>query len=56
LFAQALSKMVGVDGTLACTLRVAMLTGWAPAPSQPVALKPGSGKVSLATLFGDEPG
>lgn len=54
LFARALAGMTGPDGTLACTLRVAMLTGWAPAPSQPVPLKPGSGQVSLATLFGTE--
>ena len=54
LFAQALSEMTGPDGMLACTLRVAMLTGWAPAPSQPVALKPGSAQISLTSLFGPD--
>jgi len=55
LFPAALARMVGEDGTLASRLRVAMLTGWAPAPSQPKPLKPGSAKISLAQLLGDEP-
>ena len=54
LFAHALAGMIAADGTLSTQLRVAMLTGWAPAPSQPQPLKPGSGQVSLAKLLGDE--
>ena len=53
LFPRALAAMTAPDGTLSCTLRVAMLTGWAPAPSQPVPLKPGSGQISLTSLFED---
>ena len=41
------------DGRSIARLRLAMLTGWAPAASQPRALQPGSGEVSLTHLFGD---
>ena len=34
-------------------LRMAMLTGWAPAPSQPRPLKPGQFTTNLTELFGD---
>ncbi len=34
-------------------LRMAMLTGWAPAPSQPKPLKPGQFTTNLTELFGD---
>lgn len=53
LLPMTLASLVGPDGMVCCTLRVAMLTGWAPAPSQPVALKPGSAQVSFADVFGD---
>ncbi|MEM9179986.1 MAG: methyltransferase domain-containing protein [Pseudomonadota bacterium] len=36
------------DGRVRATFEVIWLSGWAPAPGQPVALKPGSGKFSLA--------
>jgi SAM-dependent methyltransferase len=47
LFPQALADMQAEDGSITCTLRIAMLTGWAPGPGQPQALKPGSAQVSL---------
>lgn len=37
------------------TLRMAVMTGWAPAPSQPRALKPGSAQISLASVLTSEP-
>lgn len=36
------------DGRVRATFEIIWLSGWAPAPGQPVALKPGSGKFSLA--------
>ncbi len=53
LFANALGRMANADGEIGCTLRVAMLTGWAPAPSQPQPLKPGSAQVSLRDVLGN---
>lgn len=38
----------GADGLAREKFAIIMLTGWAPAPSQPKPLAPGSGKVSLA--------
>lgn len=35
------------DGRIPATFQVIYLTGWAPAPDQPKALQPGSGKTSL---------
>lgn len=52
LFAAALAQLPQQDGRTEAVLRMAMLTGWAPAPSQPVPLQRGTGQVSLATLFG----
>jgi hypothetical protein len=40
------------DGRAVAELRLAMMTGWAPAASQPRPLKPGTGQISLANLFG----
>lgn len=48
LFPAALARLPVVDGRTTVTLRVAMLTGWAPAASQPQPLKPGSARHSLA--------
>lgn len=48
LLPAALSNMTAADGTLSTTLRLAMLTGWAPAASQPKPLRPGSAQISLA--------
>jgi SAM-dependent methyltransferase len=47
LFAEALSQLADADGSTPITLRLAMLTGWAPAPSQPQPLQPGSARMSL---------
>ena len=41
-------------GRVAARLRLAMLTGWAPAASQPKPLRPGSGEISLTRVFGEE--
>jgi len=40
------------DGRIPATFEVIYLTGWAPHPSQPQALKPGSGAERLATALG----
>ncbi len=57
LFGSALGRIVPRDGRIPATLRLAMLTGWAPAPSQPQPLRPGSARHSLAAaLGGNEPG
>jgi hypothetical protein len=36
------------DGRIRATFEIVFLSGWAPAPSQPKPLKPGSATVSLA--------
>ncbi len=48
LFAHALAHLPQRDGRYPATLRLAMLTGWAPGPGQPKPLKPGSATASLA--------
>jgi SAM-dependent methyltransferase len=48
LFPMALAGLPGTGGRHEVTLRLAMLTGWAPAPTQPKPLPRGSGRVSLA--------
>ena len=48
LFASALAALPRQDGCAAATLRLAMLTGWAPGAGQPQAAPRGSGTVSLA--------
>ena len=48
LLAAALARLpVEADGRIALTLRLAMMTGWAPSPDQPKPLKPGQFSVSL---------
>jgi NADH dehydrogenase [ubiquinone] 1 alpha subcomplex assembly factor 5 len=54
LFASALALLPAQDGRIAATLRLAMLTGWAPAPSQPKPAARGSGQVSLAQVLKDD--
>jgi SAM-dependent methyltransferase len=54
LFPLALSRLPQQDGRSRATLRLAMMTGWAPAPSQPRPLARGSGKVSLTEIFKEE--
>jgi NADH dehydrogenase [ubiquinone] 1 alpha subcomplex assembly factor 5 len=55
LFAAALGRLERSDGRIRATLRLAMLTGWAPAPSQPQPLARGSAKISLAQALGEDP-
>jgi NADH dehydrogenase [ubiquinone] 1 alpha subcomplex assembly factor 5 len=54
LFPTALALLPERDGRVAATLRMAMLTGWAPAPSQPKPAARGSGQVSLAEVLKDD--
>ena len=51
LFPAALAALPTQDGRAKATLRLAMLTGWAPAPSQPKPLARGSATVSLADVL-----
>ena len=55
LIPAALAALPIRDGRLEATLRLACMTGWAPAPTQPRPLQPGSGQVSLAAVLGTEP-
>jgi len=48
LFAHALASLPQQDGRTVATLRLAIMTGWAPGPGQPQPLQPGSAKTSLA--------
>ncbi len=48
LFAHALASMPQQDGRTVATLRLAIMTGWAPGPDQPQPLQPGTAKHSLA--------
>ncbi len=52
LFPAALAGLPERDGRHEVVLRLAMLTGWAPAESQPKPLKPGTGQISLTEIFG----
>ena len=51
LFPTALAALPTEAGRHPATLRLAMLTGWAPAASQPQPLARGSGQVSLAEVL-----
>ena len=53
LFPAALAALPVEDGRHPATLRLAMLTGWAPSPTQPRPLPRGSGQVSLAVALKD---
>lgn len=48
LFPAALASLPEQDGRVVATLRLAMLTGWAPGPGQPQPLPRGSATTSLA--------
>jgi len=56
LFAAALGALPLQDGRLPVRLRLAFMTGWAPADTQPKPLPRGSGRISLAQALGDGPG
>jgi hypothetical protein len=56
LFPMALARLPDADGQMRATLRLAMLTGWAPSPDQPQPLKPGSAQISLGEALQDRPG
>jgi hypothetical protein len=45
------SKFAGEDGRIRATFSMIWLSGWAPAPNQPKALKPGSATVSLKSVL-----
>jgi SAM-dependent methyltransferase len=51
LLPAALAALPRRDSRIEVELRLAMLTGWAPADSQPKPLRPGTGRISLAKLF-----
>jgi hypothetical protein len=51
LFPAALAALPAQGGRVEAKLRLAFLTGWAPAPSQPKPLRPGSAAVSLAQVL-----
>jgi len=55
LFPAALARLPSRDGRMAVRLRLAVITGWAPAATQPRPLKPGSATISLADVLGPEP-
>jgi SAM-dependent methyltransferase len=48
LFPASLARLPTEAGRVRATLRLGVLTGWAPAPSQPLPKRPGSATVSLA--------
>ena len=52
LFPAALASLPQRQGRHPATLRLAMLTGWAPAPTQPKPLPRGSGQVPLGSVLG----
>ena len=51
LFAVALTSLANADARMPVRLRLAFMTGWAPADSQPKPLAPGSGRISLADVL-----
>jgi NADH dehydrogenase [ubiquinone] 1 alpha subcomplex assembly factor 5 len=55
LFAAALAALPQRDGRSVATLRLAMLTGWAPGPGQPQPAARGSGEVRMADAFRGPP-
>jgi len=55
LFPLALGGLAADEGRAGVTLRLAILTGWAPSPDQPRPLRPGSARMPLAEALA-EPG
>jgi NADH dehydrogenase [ubiquinone] 1 alpha subcomplex assembly factor 5 len=56
LFAAALAGLPARDGRVAATLRLAIITGWAPGPGQRQPLRPGSASHSLAAAVTSDRG
>ena len=54
LLPMALSELPAHEGRHPVTLRLAMLTGWSPAPSQPRPARRGSATVNLNDVFRDD--
>ena len=54
LFPAALARLPLLEGRVQATLRLAMLTGWAPAPTQPQPAARGSGQISLTRALGQD--
>ncbi len=52
LFPAALAAMPQAEGRVVARLRMVAMTGWAPAPSQPQPLRPGSATGRLADALG----
>jgi SAM-dependent methyltransferase len=52
LFPSVLGALGSADGRTPVRMRLAFMTGWSPAPSQPKPLPPGSGQISLADALG----
>ena len=55
LFPMALAGLPSDNGRVRATLRLAMLTAWAPAPSQPKPVARGSATISLADALKGDP-
>jgi SAM-dependent methyltransferase len=55
LFPTALARLPATEGRVPATLRLAVMTGWAPSDSQPQPAVRGSGQISLATVLGEAP-
>ncbi len=55
LFPAALASLPRRADRTEAVLRLACLTGWAPAESQPKPLRPGTGQISLAAALGRDP-
>jgi SAM-dependent methyltransferase len=53
--AEALAAEVDADGKLAAIFEIIFMTGWAPAPDQPLPARRGSGQRSLASVFVRKP-
>jgi SAM-dependent methyltransferase len=48
------AQFADAEGRIPATFQVIFLTGWAPHPSQPQPLRPGSAEVRLAAALGDD--
>ena len=56
LFPAALASLPMMEGRAVATLKLAMLTGWAPGPGQPQPLRPGSATHRLADALAGHAG